>query len=371
MRRVLQVGSDWPFIGHFAAQSEAVREGMSRYVVVVPPGATPRHTEHLPALLVLERTVAGLRRLRREMERSTGVLVHGMEPFVAAAVALTTGRQPVMWSGWGYDYYRDRGAERLSLYDPQTLAYVDAGRRPSLRSPRRMIKGPTERAVRLAAARRVDYFSAPVPQDLHVFRESFPTFRGDYLQVNYGTLEDQYATDPVPGPRRDILLGNSADPSNNHLDVIDLLARRGLDGARVVVPLTYGPRAYAEHVAAVGSRALGDDFVPVMQHLPLEEYNRLVSSCGVIVMAHRRQQALGNIITAITSGAHVHMSPQSAAFAFLTELGIDIRDWNALDLRPSTGSRERDTERLATMWGRERVLDRTAIALDTLAGGPG
>ena len=69
-----------------------------------------------------------------------------------------------------------------------------------------------------------------------------------------------------------IQLGNSATPTNNHIEAIDWLAQMELGARRVIVPLSYGSDEYRDMVCAYGKKRLGDTFQPVTDFMPFDEY---------------------------------------------------------------------------------------------------
>lgn len=121
----------------------------------------------------------------------------------------------------------------------------------------------------------------------------------------------------------DILLGNSASATNNHLEAFDLLRRFNLGDKKIVAPLSYGSPRYAKAIINEGNEQFGDRFVPLTSFLPLEEYNQLMSSCGIVVMNHYRPQALGNIISALYMGCKVFLN-NTSIYQYFNNLGCHI-----------------------------------------------
>lgn len=220
------------------------------------------------------------------------------------------------------------------------------------------------------AARASDVFSAPIPDDLAVFRRRFRGFRGQYVQLKYSSVEDSYAAAAdVTGD--DILLGNSANVTGNLLEALELLAVAGTGGRRIVTPLSYGDPVYADAVSRRGAELFGSDFVALREFMPFADYQRLVAACSTVVMGHYRQQGVGNVAMALWSGARVFLDPRSPLTTFLRRQGATIGTLDeikrgGLPVGPS-GIEERDANRavLQQFWGRDTVIanTRTLIAL--------
>lgn len=314
---------------------------------------------------------AGLARLDELVASSRVAVFHG----VTAATAPALGRAPSsvlrVWSGWGGDYYGGSIDRWAGLLAPATRRYFSSTIRPTywlsrVAAARRY--GPVLRA----AARAADVFSAPVPEDLAVFRRRFPTFRGRYSQLNYVTLEEAIASGPPAALGRDILLGNSASMTNNHLDVIDRLAAVDLEERRVVAPLSYGDREYAAVVARRGREVLGDRFVPLADFLPLDEYNALLNECGVIVHGAWRQEGLGNILRGLWQGARIVLDPRNPVLEHLRTRGLAVSTLDEVDAgglgAPLTSDELAAAHAfLRERWSREAVVRNVRALLD-LAG---
>ncbi len=327
---------------------------------------------HVPQGARLEHVTSG----REGMERLAGliaqsriVIFHAVTPKVVRALASAPPSTLRVWSGWGWDYYGTTFNGSAGLLGPTTRRLVNRMLGPKAwvnRTIYTLIFAPILRA----AARSTDVFSAPIPDDLGVFRKRFPGFRGRYSQLNYVSLESSIATgvDRAPGP--DILVGNSASPANNHLEVFGLLARQNLSGRRVLVPLSYGDQTYAGSVTEAGVALLGERFVPVTEFMPLAEYNKLLAGCGIVIIGARRQMALGNILRAIWQGAHVVLDRRSPVVSYLQRHGVNVMllDELATGSLPSEPLSESQVAAnrafLKEHWGHATVIRNTRALID-------
>lgn len=121
----------------------------------------------------------------------------------------------------------------------------------------------------------------------------------------------------------DILLGNSASATNNHLEAFDLLSEFDLKDRKIVTPLSYGCHKYARAIKSKGTKQFGDRFVPLTSFLPIEEYNQLMSNCGIVIMNHYRPQAVGNIIAALYMGCKVFLN-ETNIYQYFDDMGCHI-----------------------------------------------
>lgn len=133
-----------------------------------------------------------------------------------------------------------------------------------------------------------------------------------------------------------ILLGNSGDPTNNHVDALKFLKSGRLADSKVFCPLSYGNNAYIDFVEKNFSTKIGSRFVALKSFMERGEYVRFLSNIDIFVFNHNRQQAFGNIITALSLGKPVFMKKQSIVFSVLMDIGIrhiyDIKELNRADL---------------------------------------
>jgi dTDP-N-acetylfucosamine:lipid II N-acetylfucosaminyltransferase len=104
-----------------------------------------------------------------------------------------------------------------------------------------------------------------------------------------------------------IQLGNSADPSNNHLEVLKKLIKYKDDNIRILVPLSYGNQDYAKIVISKGKEFFGNKFIAITEFMPFKNYLVFLSNIDIAIFTHKRQQAMGNTITLLGLGKKVYM----------------------------------------------------------------
>ena len=121
-----------------------------------------------------------------------------------------------------------------------------------------------------------------------------------------------------------ILIGNSASKTNNHLEAFQKLQPFSLSHQKLIVPLSYGDKKYAQEINRRGKENFGDDFDGLLDFMPLKTYNRYVQSCGIVIMNHYRQQAVGNVLVMLWMGAKVFLDERSTLFHYLRRVGIVV-----------------------------------------------
>jgi|WetSurSiteA1Bulk_404760.scaffolds.fasta_scaffold01443_4 dTDP-N-acetylfucosamine:lipid II N-acetylfucosaminyltransferase len=182
--------------------------------------------------------------------------------------------------------------------------------------------------------RRLDKVVCPIKNDYEYIRTRYKT-RATYVYSMYPIPTDFSALRLLRKKGREsktvnIQLGNSANPTNNTLEVIRFLSKYKGAGFRVFCPLSYGDKEYTVKVIEWGRRELGDSFVPMTSFLNRKEYADFIANMDVLIMNHQRQQGLGNIFSYLFLGKKVYIRNDNSAFSFFEEHGIKVFDTQAL-----------------------------------------
>ncbi len=131
-------------------------------------------------------------------------------------------------------------------------------------------------------------------------------------------------------PTRIIQVGNSADPSNEHLEVFEWLQRFAGEDVEIHVPLSYGfqgVESYRESVLRRGAELFGVKFKPMLSLLDVKEYNQYLAQVDVMVFNHRRQQGFGNMAISLYMGTKVYLRSHVSTWNFLVdEMGCTLFD---------------------------------------------
>lgn len=155
---------------------------------------------------------------------------------------------------------------------------------------------------------------------------------GEYYEcfMYPSNLYKEYDLEPKEHKTINIQVGNSADPTNNHLDVFGKLKRYANDDIRVIVPLSYGNQEYAKKIIVKGQEIFGDKFEPLTKFLPFEKYLDLLAEIDIAIFNHNRQQAMGNTITLLGLGKKVYMRSDTTPWSLFTDL--DVKVYNVDDI---------------------------------------
>ncbi|MFS1423633.1 TDP-N-acetylfucosamine:lipid II N-acetylfucosaminyltransferase [Shewanella sp. 10N.286.48.B5] len=369
--RVLHLAPDEKFIDMGLASFQRV--GVANELIVFSDGKVKFVKHNCKVVLPLGSFDAEL--LKRRMTEFDIIIIHSM--FTSRFCFPKSVK--VVWVGFGFDYYPYICNSRNLLLN-KTLNYVlemkSFGRIPILKSDvqwlllnladRISFKFGVQKVIS-----KVEYFCPVLVNEFSLIKiKNFPSKVVDW---NYGTLEDDFIRgfEGLDIIGDNILLGNSASESNNHIEAIELIAEvKGFD-VKVVAPLSYGNREYKEHICDFGKKKLSIDFIPLTDFMPIDDYIEVIQSCSVLIMNHLRQQALGNIIIGLFLGAKVFLQKRNPIFYYLTNLGfiiysVDDVSTESLKSRLSYDEVSLNRRLLSSIWSRKVIDSKTKTLINTI-----
>jgi len=130
-----------------------------------------------------------------------------------------------------------------------------------------------------------------------------------------------------------IQVGNSADPSNNHIEVLQKLLPYKNHDICIYVPLAYGDPVHAKRVMKQGKEWFGDKFIAQKNFMLFPDYLAFLGTIDIAIFNHRRQQAMGNTITLLGLGKMVYIRSDTTQWRFFQEKKIEVGDINNLNIK--------------------------------------
>lgn len=246
----------------------------------------------------------------------------------------------VFWFAWGYDIYntpKNNPYVNLNLLHSKSKEVLRSLHKTKSYPFHKRIKWKIKRTllniidykhqyhndnrrVYERAVKRVNYFSGvfPLEYDLLVGK---PEFKAKKVEFGLRNPKD-WTTCPIQLPKigENILIGNSADINNNHLDLIDYLKDLNLDNRKLILPLSYGgSKEYINIVKKLYESIFGDKVIILTDYLPREEYFKLLESVGYAVFFQERQQGAGNIEELLRKGVKIFFSKTSLNYRHYIE----------------------------------------------------
>lgn len=226
-------------------------------------------------------------------------------------------KTPILWIGWGGDYYfLIDTLPYFNIYKPLTSRLLNISNNKFIVNSTSIIKKIKRRKI-LKIINRINYFAPVLKEDFDLIVDNYSQFNPKFVNWNYGSLEKFISgLESYRVIQNDILIGNSATQTNNHLDIFNFLKLKE-NTKKIVVPLNYGDVHYGDIIEAQALKHLGNEVRIIREYLPYNSYIEIIKSCGNVFMGHIRQQALGNILVMLYIGAKIYFFENSVTYKFL------------------------------------------------------
>jgi len=236
----------------------------------------------------------------------------------------------VIWWAWGSDIYGsyDNAFLSMKLYKTKTKKFVYFHKLKYNLKVKiyNCIHRNAINKLKTLVLERIDYFQ-PVEKIEYEMMAKHKAFKAKEFYYHHSVNQYEYC--PTMPSNGNILLGNSATPTNNHLDCLNIIKKKKKQGQRIIIPVNYGDSLYREWLL---NKVSGIDIYVIKNYLPRDEYFKIIDTCSYAVFGTIRQQAMGNIRYALSKGIKVFLYKESVAFASLKSLGFvvyAIEDINA------------------------------------------
>ncbi|CAD5252984.1 MULTISPECIES: TDP-N-acetylfucosamine:lipid II N-acetylfucosaminyltransferase [unclassified Imperialibacter] len=319
--------------------------GQNKFYVLVPPGAQNiRYIRKASNLTIVVIDGSEVELLLKVCEQHTLVVLHGITHSVALLIERFDKPEKFVWLILGAELYQNQHIYTGDLFGSLTTN----------------LRGRSERKVSLTdflrkIYRRVKYkrlaiSEVSVEEQLKDVARSIGRIKCcasllkeefEYLENRQKLADGAYylpftfypieyfigkgkGASVVPPRGENILIGNSASYTNNHLEVFEKLRNFDLTGRKLITPLSYGDPQYVKAISGIGYQQFPDIFHPLTKFLTIESYNEILSSCSIVIMNHYRQQGIGNILSTIYLGCKVYLSEESILYSFLQRIGCLI-----------------------------------------------
>lgn len=305
----------------------------------------------------------------KEIRNSSTIVLHHLCIVGLMATLIAQKSKKILWIGWGADYYNQFEKKGYQLYGWYTKELLEKKANKKINHFKKMIKT----ILFNHAIKRINIFSPVILEDYELFNHYFPKSKMIYMPWNYGINNSQapvdIQTDYNLGPN--ILVGNSASYTNNHLEVFEILKHIDLGNRKIIVPLSYGDPEYRDYIIRIGKNLFHDLFVPLVDFMPIEDYHKILQSCSIAIMNHYRQQAVGNISILIQSGVKVYLSERNPFLK--TCKRIDVKVFHLEDLEKDSSSffnpltnyeKETNCSHYIAEFNQEKIQYQTRIIID-------
>lgn len=331
---LLHIASDEKFIdgGHYVF--ERAFPGCNNFII--PKSSFNRkfvYVKNLENTEVIPFNRSLIEKLVRRTRECDSIFLHGINELNSTLFVASGEKRKSVGILWGAELYNDENfpdkvllgdlTSRIKLPEPSKSKndIVKSVLRKMLFQDINLNKD----VVRQAAS-GLNYFSVPYREEFDYFADrKIISQKCKFIPFTYYPLEFILkGNENIKINGNNILVGNSANYTNNHLEVFRILGRLGIEDRKIIVPLSYGDLQYGEYIYSEGLRLLKGNFMPLRTFIPLDVYTRTLQSCGIAIMNHYRQQAVGNILMMIWLGSKVYLSPLSTLYTYLKRIGIKV-----------------------------------------------
>jgi dTDP-N-acetylfucosamine:lipid II N-acetylfucosaminyltransferase len=197
----------------------------------------------------------------------------------------------------------------------------------------RNFRSDVQETIRAFVIKRIGHFVTYIKGDYELAQKWYGVKGKYYKCLMYpSNLYKEYEVPPKQGETVNILVGNSADPTNYHAEVFEKLRLYKDDNIQIYCPLSYGQADYAEGIVKLGTELFGSKFTPLLDFMPFEKYLELLGQIDIAVFAHERQQAMGNTITLLGLGKKVFTRKDVTPWFLFNGLGVKVFDVSEFEL---------------------------------------
>lgn len=258
------------------------------------------------------------------------IFFHPLLPIWYDLVMAVPADKRIIWCMFGAEFYQNPYFERLidqhiSLYKPLTLQWVQHNLKARL-SIWQYIKRPLRYCKRqwvlYNVMKRIDYVAPVYTIEMELLKH-IRGFRAKLFPFNYPTN----FSDNLPAESNEtgkyIIVGNSAYPLNNHLDILSLMMERNIVDNELYFPLAYGVDTYNEMLQET-LKVMPFQYKIQDKVIPFNEYQDIMSQCDVAICPVIRQASAGLIYLNLYLGKKVFLYENSIAYKYLTNEGYRV-----------------------------------------------
>ncbi|WP_140937948.1 TDP-N-acetylfucosamine:lipid II N-acetylfucosaminyltransferase [Sphingobacterium lumbrici] len=327
LKRIVNIMPDDKFLDYYIEMSEQYIPNRSTYLFVEKYDEFKYVKSNHPNIMKVPLGNILKHDVEKLFKGVDVVVFHSLNVDLASLIDRLPGKIRKIWIFWGFDGYitqkKNKYISTLTsrLRFPNTVRgylkyiknrwYTDQTISKSGRIHTKMIK-------------KMDYCATWAKNDYMMAKSIHPDIK--FFYFNYYTEELMN----FPTPRMinmelsTIMLGNSGSEYNNHEAALDYLKDIGFKG-KIYCPLSYnGSIYYRKNIEEIGRRFFGENFIPLKDFLPLDEYQKIINSCDVVWMNHKRQQAAGNLVAAFYTGKVVVLDQDHPLLDTFKEWGLSV-----------------------------------------------
>ena len=116
-----------------------------------------------------------------------------------------------------------------------------------------------------------------------------------------------------------IVVGNSADETNNHIEIINLLEKYKNENILLYALLSYGDENYSKKVIDYGKKKFGDNFIGITNYMHFKDFVIFLHEMDIVIFNHKRQQGLGILFLALYLEKKIYINGRNPLWYFFKD----------------------------------------------------
>lgn len=189
--------------------------------------------------------------------------------------------------------------------------------------------------------RNFAYINTLVPQDYEIAKKYY-NVKGKYKKAQYilnnneieplcRMQDSKFINALIPEKKEEIYIqiGNSANSSNNHFEILDMLKKFKNEKIKIFCILSYaGNKSYVLKVNEYGIKHFGNKFIGIFDFIPINEYWSYLQNIDILIFNQKRQQGLGNIFMLSYFEKKIYLRNDISSWPYLVdELKLKINSY--------------------------------------------
>ena len=333
INKIIHISVDAIFVNTAFKIYEGAFYGKNEFLIIVPnSNYQPKYVDRSIRSQFIYKDMNLVNQVTRLLDDADVIVFHGItyEQALMAKKLKHLGKK-LVWSVFGEEVYNNNLIIKNGSIGIKTRGVLNGGVSEWLREKLRNLyyiitKGTKEpKKVVKDTIALMDVVAILYEEELENYTK-LGIVKADiqFLKFTYYPLNEVIQENSPFIKGNNVLLGNSATATNNHLEAFEIIQHINLLSRKLVCPLSYGDKTYSDKIVEEGSIRFGMNFQPLVDFLPLAEYQQIMGNCGIVIMNHYRQQAVGNVLNSIYLGAKVYLSQENTLYHYLKRLGCHI-----------------------------------------------
>ncbi|MCG6223061.1 TDP-N-acetylfucosamine:lipid II N-acetylfucosaminyltransferase [Vibrio diabolicus] len=318
MKKIAHICPDEKFIDYAVKNFEAVENNISNFYIVSRGPLKHVKADGVKRLSILKFLIFCILGKYNEYDL---VIIHSLRKVNKLQLLLSSKKTKFLWVGFGYDYYN---LYRSRKYLPITNQLVN------LQKEHKSIFQNSLLSKRIFS--KINFFAPVFDIEYEHAKGNIPGLNARFIDWNYGssnTTISKFKDTKVSGNK--VLIGNSCAPTNNHLDVLEIIKDSILE-YEIILPLSYGDLIYKNKLMEKLKLNYNCyNFECIEEFLPVDSYFDKLKECSLAVFGYTTQAAVGNIVVMLYLGAKVFLHEDNYLLTYFRNRGFIIFSINDFD----------------------------------------